>query len=153
MNQEDARIIEQVLNGETVAFEGLVRAYQNRLFNSLVHSLGCPEEAEDVAQEAFVKSFSKLATFKQNSSFYTWLYRIAMNIAISRHRLQGEGGCVGRSRRFLDLGGKGCHFLAWKRVALVQSNADGHSICAWMRSSTSSLVFVFCCSLSLCLSR
>ncbi|MEE2640174.1 MAG: sigma-70 family RNA polymerase sigma factor [Planctomycetota bacterium] len=86
MSKEDASIIERVLNGETDAFEGLVRTYQVRLFNSLIHSLGCPEEAEDVAQEAFVKSFAKLATFKQNSSFYTWLYRIAINIAISRHR-------------------------------------------------------------------
>lgn len=86
MNNEDASSIEQVLSGNVAAFEGLVRTYQTRLFNSLVHSLGCPEEAEDVAQEAFVKAFSKLATFKQNSSFYTWLYRIAINIAISRHR-------------------------------------------------------------------
>ena len=86
VNKEDASNIERVLNGEKSAFGGLVRAYQVRLFNSLIHSLGCPEEAEDVAQEAFVKAFSKLATFKQNSSFYTWLYRIAINIAISRHR-------------------------------------------------------------------
>ena len=86
MSTEDARIIERVLIGDTAAFEELVRTYQARLFNSLIHSLGCPEEAEDVAQEAFVKAYSKLATFKQNSSFYTWLYRIAINIAISRHR-------------------------------------------------------------------
>ena len=86
MSIEDANTIERVLKGETAAFEVLVRTYQARLFNSLIHSLGCPEEAEDVAQEAFVKAFSKLATFKQNSSFYTWLYRIAINIAISRHR-------------------------------------------------------------------
>ncbi len=86
VNKEDARTIERVLNGDTAAFEELVRTYQARLFNSLIHSLGCPEEAEDVAQEAFVKAFSKLATFKQHSSFYTWLYRIAMNLAISRHR-------------------------------------------------------------------
>lgn len=95
MKQDDARLIERVLGGETAAFEGLVRTYQVRLFNSLVHSLGCPEEAEDVAQEAFVKAFSKLASFKQNSGFYTWLYRIAMNIAISRHRQK-------KPRRSLD---------------------------------------------------
>lgn len=86
MSNEDASIIEQVLAGDHSAFGELVTTYQKRLFNSLIHALGCPEEAEDVAQEAFVKSFSKLATFKQNSSFYTWLYRIAINIAISRHR-------------------------------------------------------------------
>lgn len=86
MSNEEAKIIEQVVNGNAAAFESLVESYQSRLFNSLIHSLGCPEEAEDVAQEAFVKAFSKLATFKQNSSFYTWLYRIAINIAISRHR-------------------------------------------------------------------
>ena len=86
MSKEEARIIEQVVNGNAAAFEALVESYQSRLFNSLIHSLGCPEEAEDVVQEAFVKAFSKLKTFKQNSSFYTWLYRIAINIAISRHR-------------------------------------------------------------------
>ena len=68
VNKEDASIIERVLKGETAAFEALVRLYQARLFNSLIQALGCPEEAEDVAQEAFVKAYSKLATFKQNSS-------------------------------------------------------------------------------------
>ena len=63
MSKEEARIIEQVVNGNAAAFEALVESYQSRLFNSLIHSLGCPEEAEDVVQEAFVKAFSKLKTF------------------------------------------------------------------------------------------
>jgi RNA polymerase sigma-70 factor, ECF subfamily len=86
VSNEEALIIEQIVGGDAAAFEILVRKYQARLFNSLIHAIGCPEEAEDVAQEAFVKAYSKIDTFKQNSSFYTWLYRISINIAISRHR-------------------------------------------------------------------
>ena len=84
--QDDAQLIDQALAGNADAFGTLVRKYQDRLYNFLVHLLGCPEEAEDVAQDTFVRAFLKLQTYRGASAFYTWLYRIAYNTAISRMR-------------------------------------------------------------------
>ncbi len=85
---DDAQLIQSVVDGDAAAFGDLVQRYQDRLFNSLVHAVGSREEAEDVAQEAFVMAFRKLGTFQRQSAFYSWLYRIARNVAISRHRRQ-----------------------------------------------------------------
>lgn len=86
--RDDAQLIHEALQGDAESFGLLVRKYQDRLFNTVVHVAGSREEAEDVVQEAFVQAFLKLASFQQNSAFYTWLYRIAMNVAISRRRRQ-----------------------------------------------------------------
>ena len=83
---DDARLIEETLAGNRAAFERLVCKYQNRLFNMLWHLVDSREEAEDVAQEAFVQAFLKLDSFGGRSAFYTWLYRIAFNVAVSRRR-------------------------------------------------------------------
>jgi RNA polymerase sigma-70 factor (ECF subfamily) len=83
---DDAQLIDQALAGDKAAFGQLVRRYQGRLFNTLLHVVGRREEAEDVVQEAFVQAFVKLDTFKRKSAFYTWLYRIAFNVSISRRR-------------------------------------------------------------------
>ena len=63
-----------------------MRRYQDRLYNAVVHIVGCRSEAEDVVQDAFVQAFVKLSTFKHNSKFDTWLYRIAINVSISHRR-------------------------------------------------------------------
>jgi len=85
---DDAQLIEQTLAGDRGAFGELVRKYQGRLFNTLWHVVGSREEAEDVAQEAFVQAFVKLDSFQGRSAFYTWLYRIAFNVSVSRRRRQ-----------------------------------------------------------------
>ncbi|MCA9185776.1 MAG: sigma-70 family RNA polymerase sigma factor [Pirellulaceae bacterium] len=84
--ENDALLIDEALAGNTEAFGKLVQHYQDRLFNSLVYAIGSREEAEDVAQEAFVLAFVKLSSFRRDSSFYTWLYRIAINASVSRRR-------------------------------------------------------------------
>jgi RNA polymerase sigma-70 factor (ECF subfamily) len=84
--KDDARLIEDALGGATSAFDELVLKYQDRLFNTIAHVVGSPHEAGDVVQEAFVQAFVKLDTFHHSSAFYTWLYRIAFNIAVSRQR-------------------------------------------------------------------
>ena len=86
MNHDDAQAIAEVLRGNAEAYEPLVLKYQDRLFNSLLQVARSREEAEDVAQEAFVQAYVKLDTFQQHSTFYTWLYRIAFNLALSRRR-------------------------------------------------------------------
>lgn len=86
MERDERQLIEAACGGETAAFEALVRKYQQRLCTALTHLCGSYEEAEDVAQEALVQAYLKLRTFTGSSAFYTWLYRIAINAAISRRR-------------------------------------------------------------------
>ncbi len=83
---EDAELIELALGGDRAAFGSLVRRYQDRLFAAMIQVTGSSEEAEDVVQDAFVRAFLKLETFQNNSQFFTWLYRIAFNSALSRMR-------------------------------------------------------------------
>jgi len=89
---DDAQLIDETLAGHSAAFGQLVLKYQDRLYNTVVHSfLGNPgagnaEDARDVVQEAFVQAFLKLDTFQHSSAFYTWLYRIAFNVAASHRR-------------------------------------------------------------------
>jgi RNA polymerase sigma-70 factor (ECF subfamily) len=83
---EDAQMIDRTLQGDSGAFGQLVCKYQDRLFNVMVHVVGDRDEAEDVVQDAFVQAFVKLATFRGRSAFFTWLYRIAFNVSVSRRR-------------------------------------------------------------------
>jgi RNA polymerase sigma-70 factor (ECF subfamily) len=83
---DDAQLIDQSLAGHSAAFGQLVLKYQDRLYNTVVHVTGNAEDAKDVVQEAFVQAFLKLATFQRASAFYTWLYRIAFNVAATQRR-------------------------------------------------------------------
>lgn len=82
----DAALVEAALAGDRNAFGDLVARYQDRLFNSLLRLVGSHEDAADAVQDAFVQAFVKLESFRGASQFYTWLYRIAMNAALSRRR-------------------------------------------------------------------
>ncbi len=87
MNQtSDQTLIDHCLAGRREAFGLLVERYQNRLFHSLLHLLGSAEDAQDAAQEAFVNAFEKLGSFRGQSQFYSWLFRIAYNTAVSTKR-------------------------------------------------------------------
>ncbi len=94
----DQRLIEAALGGQSQAFGQLVLRYQDRLFNTLVHVTGNAEDAQDVAQDAFVQAYLKLNTFQQTAGFYTWLYRIAFNLAISRQRRRRPTASVDQMR-------------------------------------------------------
>ncbi|MHB1034951.1 MAG: RNA polymerase sigma factor, partial [Pirellulales bacterium] len=83
---DDAQRIDEALSGKTAAFGQLVQKYQDRLYNAIAHVLGSAEDARDVVQDAFVQAFVKLDSFHGSSTFYTWLYRIAFNLAISHLR-------------------------------------------------------------------
>jgi RNA polymerase sigma-70 factor (ECF subfamily) len=83
---DDFQLLDETLAGRSAAFGQLVAKYQDRLYNTLVHVTGSAEDARDVAQEAFVQAFIKLESFQRGSAFYTWLYRIALNLAISLTR-------------------------------------------------------------------
>lgn len=83
---DDQELITECLAGDGDAFGRLVVRYQNRLYNTLVGVLGSAEDARDVAQDAFVHAFQKLGTFRGQSAFYSWLFRIAVNAAVSQKR-------------------------------------------------------------------
>lgn len=83
---DDQLLIEQCLAGDTQAFGELVLRYQDRIFNALVMMVSSHEDARDLAQEAFVHAFRKLSSFRGDSQFYTWLFRIAVNATISFRR-------------------------------------------------------------------
>ena len=96
--RDDAQLITDTLAGDTEAFGQLVHRYQSRLFNTLFQITRNREEAEDVMQEAFVQAFVKLDSFQGNSAFYTWLYRIAFNLSISRKRKKKPEASVDQQR-------------------------------------------------------
>jgi RNA polymerase sigma-70 factor (ECF subfamily) len=98
---DDASLIDAALQGDSAAFGQLVTRYQDRLYNSLVHVVGSTDGALDVAQDALVQAYVKLGTFERASGFYTWLYRIAFNLAISRQRRQRPMVSVEHAREAL----------------------------------------------------
>jgi RNA polymerase sigma-70 factor (ECF subfamily) len=81
---DDAPLIAATLAGDNAAFGRLVGLYQDRLYNSLLRVVG--DDADDIVQDALVQAYTKLNTFRGNSAFYTWLYRIAFNLAMSHAR-------------------------------------------------------------------
>lgn len=83
---EESQLIDAALRGDRSAFTQLVTDHQDRLFASMLHVTGSPDESEEVVQEAFIRAFIKLDTFQRQSQFFTWLYRIAFNTALTRKR-------------------------------------------------------------------
>src|SRR5262245_41465730 len=83
---DEARLLAASRLGDAEAYGALVRKYQHRLCSSLMHICGSLADAQDAAQEAFLRAYLKLGSFTGASAFYTWLYRIAVNVAISEHR-------------------------------------------------------------------
>lgn len=98
---DDALLIAKTLAGSGAAFGELVLKYQDRLFNAVYYVVRSRTEAEDVVQDAFVRAYTKLRSFNQESSLYTWLYRIAMNGAISRRRQRRPEQSVEQTRELL----------------------------------------------------
>jgi RNA polymerase sigma-70 factor (ECF subfamily) len=86
VNPDDRRLITDSLHGKPAAFGELVCRYQDRLYNAVLRVMNNPDDALDVVQEAFVNAYQSLSTFKGDAEFYTWLYRIAFNAAISHKR-------------------------------------------------------------------
>ena len=83
---DDHSLVQACRAGQTEAFGILVARYQERLYPTIFRLIGSAEDAEDVLQDTFVCAFEKLDQFQGDSSFYTWIYRIAVNLALSGYR-------------------------------------------------------------------
>jgi RNA polymerase sigma-70 factor (ECF subfamily) len=83
---EELQLVRRAKRGDDQAFEELVRRYDRNVFRIAQHITQNREDAEDVVQDAFLKAYSNLAQFQEQSKFYTWLVRIAVNEALMRLR-------------------------------------------------------------------
>jgi RNA polymerase sigma-70 factor, ECF subfamily len=101
--QEDVTLVRRTLGGDQQAFASLVEKYKDSVFNVAYRMLGNASEAEDVAQEAFVRAYTQLHTYKDSHRFSTWLLSIASHLAIDQLR----------RRRFLALPLENVPFLEW----------------------------------------
>ena len=90
----DRDLVQKVQKGDKNAFDLLVRKYQHKIIKLISRYVHDPSEALDVSQEAFVKAYRALGSFRGDSAFYTWLYRIAVNTA--------RNSIASRQRRPLD---------------------------------------------------
>jgi RNA polymerase sigma-70 factor (ECF subfamily) len=79
----DLVLVQRAQQGDMPAYDELVRRYQERVYATIYHMTGNHEDAGDLAQETFIKGYAALKTFKGDSSFYTWVYRIAVNKTIN----------------------------------------------------------------------
>jgi len=80
---EEMELVKRARKGDLTAYDELVRRYQERIYATIYHMTANHEDANDLAQEAFIKAFRALRSFKGGSSFYTWVYRIAVNKTIN----------------------------------------------------------------------
>jgi RNA polymerase sigma-70 factor (ECF subfamily) len=87
---DDLTLVQRVRSGDQRAFKLLVERYQRKVYAVALGMLKDKEEARDVAQEAFIKVYKYLDHFKGDASFYTWLYRITVNICIDVMRRKGS---------------------------------------------------------------
>lgn len=76
-------LVRRARNGDLQSYDELIKRYQERIYATIYHMTSNHEDANDLAQESFIKAFQALASFKGGSSFYTWLYRIAVNKTIN----------------------------------------------------------------------
>ncbi len=83
INIDDSVLVRQSRAGDTLAMERLILKYQSRIYNVILKMCGNPDDAAELAQETFVKVIESIDKFKGRSSFYTWLFRIAVNLTLN----------------------------------------------------------------------
>ncbi len=80
---DESDLVKRARDGDMSAYDDLVRRYQERIYATIYHMTSNHEDANDLAQDAFIKAYQALKSFKGGSSFYTWIYRIAVNKTIN----------------------------------------------------------------------
>jgi RNA polymerase sigma-70 factor (ECF subfamily) len=116
VDTDDAALIERCRAGDVAAFEPLVEKYRQRVWRLAYNVLRDREEAWDVAQEAFIRAWQALPSFRGQSAFYTWLFRIVMNVAADRARSRAARGRAFGTERVPE--------EDWERVLVDQPESD-----------------------------
>src|SRR5712692_11371079 len=89
----ELELVKQCQRGDSAAFDELVLRYRNRVFGMIYNMVHNEQDAWDLAQDSFVKAWKSIARFRGQSSFYTWIYRIVMNVTIDwLRKKQVKGG-------------------------------------------------------------
>lgn len=91
---KDAELVRQTLCGNTAAYNALVQRYQRQVYNLAYRMLGNAEDAGDLVQDTFLRAYGALASFRQDASFLTWLYKIASNLCIDQLRSRKAKGAL-----------------------------------------------------------
>ena len=81
--EHESELVRRARKGDLAAYDDLVKRYQERIYATIYHMTSNHEDANDLAQDSFIKAFQALKSFKGGSTFYTWLYRIAVNKTIN----------------------------------------------------------------------
>ena len=95
--EEELAVIRRVQNGDVNAFETLVSAYEKNVYNLALRMMGNAQDAEDMAQEAFLKAYNSLPSFRGDSKFSVWLYRIVSNVCLDQLRKKSKRPTVSLS--------------------------------------------------------
>jgi RNA polymerase sigma-70 factor, ECF subfamily len=129
--ENEAEIVARAQAGDTVAFERLVVEHQTFVYNLALRVLGNEQEAEDAAQEAFVRAWQSLPKFRAQSRFSTWLYRIVVNLCCNR---------LPKLRRELTaIGEEDIPEVADFRSGLPESGAEAGERRAWLHRQIDAL--------------
>lgn len=81
--EQEYALVDRAVAGDKDAFGILVRHHQSRVYSTIYHMVGNHEDANDLTQDTFIKAYKALKSFKKNSGFFTWLYRIGVNLTIN----------------------------------------------------------------------
>ena len=123
---DDTQLVEATLGGDNQSFGILVQRYQDRLFNTLLRFTGSRHDASDLVQDAFIQALVKLKSFRGDSQFYTWLYRIAMNLSLSQRRRKRPVSSVDAAKELVgeepidEVAGPETDLIRKERAQLVQ---------------------------------
>ena len=115
----DVELVRRIKAGDSIAFGVLVSKYQDRVFNTCWRISGHIEDARDLTQEAFLKVFEGVARFREESGFYTWLFRIAVNLALSHRR---------KAKRRREVGLENDGQMAGTQAAQLLRAGDGRMV-------------------------
>ena len=145
--EEELEIILRVRAGDTDAFEALVLEHQNKVYSLALRMVGNEEDARDMAQEAFIRAFNSLASFRGESKFSVWLYRLTSNICIDFLRGRAKRRTVSLS--WEDEDGEGA---SWRyrtsvfrpRRGLSAQNCASPCAAGWTRSRPNTARYCSC---------
>ncbi len=83
MAQNDLQLVKQFKNGDERAFNDLVNSYKKQIYHIILRMIRNSDDAMDLAQDTFIRAYKNINNFKEESSFYTWIYRIAVNLCLN----------------------------------------------------------------------